>query len=900
MKATVAVHSESIEVVEKSLSTNRDLGLTSAERALRLERHGPNMLPRSEGDGPWRIFFRQFNNPLVYILIGSSILALLLGKALDAAVVLGVVILNSIIGFVQEYRAGKALEALAAMVPEYASVLADGKLIETLGVNLVPGDVVFLKSGDKVPADLRLFESKSLKIEEAVLTGESVAAEKSPEAAKIDAPLGDRTSMAYSGTLVTYGTGRGVVVGTATNTELGKISKLLGSTTSIDTPLTQSLARFGKLITFAITAVAILLVFVGRMRGFPFADAVLAAVTLAVAAIPEGLPAIVTITLAIGVRRMAQRRAVIRKLPAVETLGGASVICSDKTGTLTKNEMTVQALWTPHGGFRVSGSGYEAKGQLLSDGVVIKDAPKAVWRLLKAGVLCNDSRLIRNGSAATVNGDPTEAALLVTFEKLGGVRDALDNEHKRLDVQAFESDLQYMATLNVEPSGQNIYIKGAPEVVFKKCLPGPGVDQARQAVAQFASESMRVLALARKKSPSAQINKQDLEDGFELLGLQAMIDPPRPEVIVAIKDCHSAGIVVKMITGDHKLTALAIAKQIGITTTDTVYSGDDLAKLNDDELVRAAKESNVFARVTPEQKLRLVKALQTHGATVAMTGDGVNDAPALKQANIGIAMGITGTSVSKEAADLVLVDDNFASIRAAIEEGRRIYDNLVKSLAFVLPTNLGEALIILAAVAFFPIVGGSVLMPVLPVQILWINLVATVALALPLAFESPEADVMRRPPRSPGEPIMSGFVIWRTIMVAVLMAVGSIALFFYEYSSGMKSGGDADKVLREAQTMAVTSVIFFQIFYLFNCRSLKNSMWSVGFFSNKVVYAGIVAILVLQALFVYVPFMQTLFGSASLGFESWVKAALMGALILPVIGIEKLIRRRFASGVQLG
>jgi calcium-translocating P-type ATPase len=644
------------------------------------------------------------------------------------------------------------------------------------------------------------------------------------------------------------------------------------------------LARFGHWVSLAVVAVAVLLLAVGYLRGFGIADALLAAVTLAVAAIPEGLPAIVTITLAIGVRRMADRRAVIRKLPAVETLGSASVICSDKTGTLTRNEMTVVSLWTPSGTHSLSGEGYSVKGQLLQDGTPVAQVPPALWSLLKAGVLCNDSQLLRDG----IQGDPTEAALLVAFAKLGGVREELDRMHPRVDAQPFESDLQYMATLHQDNS---IMMKGAPEVVLSKCS---NVDSSVviHEIRSMAARGLRVLAFAKKQTSSQQLSPQDLGSGFEFLGLQGMIDPPRQEVISAIRDCHSAGITVKMITGDHKITASAIAQEIGIEQGRGAISGEELAALNEEAFREAAGRFNVFARVTPEQKLRLVSALQASGAVAAMTGDGVNDAPALKQANIGVAMGITGTSVSKEAADVVLTDDNFTSIRAAVEEGRRIYDNLVKSLAFVLPTNLGEALIILVAVAAFPVVAGQVLMPILPVQILWINLVATVALALPLAFEAPEKDIMARPPRKLSEPILNAFVFWRTTLVAVLMAAGAIGLFLYEYRAAMAAGTGHSDALSLAQTMAVSTVIFFQIFYLFNCRSLKSSMWSLGLFSNPSVYWGIGLLLVLQVAFVHAPLMNQLFSSSPLDLASWTKSALVGAIVVPVIAIEKWWRSR--------
>lgn len=870
-------------------------GLSSSEADERQRQYGRNELPKSSQDSAFRIFIRQFQDPFIYVLLASSLLAILLGKITDGFVVLGVVIINSIIGFIQEFRAGKAIEALSAMISQKTTVVRDGNQFEVDASQLVPGDLVVLRSGDKVTADLRLLDVKSLKIEEAALTGESVPVDKSTQPVRPEAGLGDQTSMAFSGTLVTYGVGRGVVTATGAATELGNISSMLSSTSRIQTPLTQSLSQVSRLLTAVITVVALILFGVGLWRDFPLVDAVLAAITLAVAAIPEGLPAIVTITLAIGVRRMASRRAVIRKLPAVETLGSTSVICTDKTGTLTKNEMTVQALWTPTSHtFRVSGTGYEPQGDLLKDGVSIKTLPKDITTLLKAGVLCNDSKLLNEEGSYTIQGDPTEGALLVAFEKVGGSVDALNRGHRRLSALPFESELQYMATLNQNEEADDtvLYIKGAPEVVAQRSQNGAHIEQSHKMVQQFASEGMRVLAFAQKKVPGSttEITSDLLEEDFEFLGLQAMIDPPRPEVIESISACHTAGITVKMITGDHKETALAIGQQVGIYNGQPVVTGDMLRSCSDEEVADWAQRSNIFARVSPEHKLRLVQAIQKKGHVAAMTGDGVNDAPALKQANIGIAMGITGTSVSKESADLVLLDDNFTTIKAAVEEGRRIYDNLVKSLAFVLPTNLGEALIILVAVLFFPIAEGQALMPISPVQILWINLVATVTLALPLAFETKEPNIMKRPPRDPKEPIINRFVMIRTTIVALLMAAGAIALFLYEYDKDTAAGISPDQALRKAQTIAVTTVIFFQIFYLFNCRTMKTSIFRIGLFSNPAVYVGIGILLVLQLLFVEAPLMNAWFASASLSPLDWLKALAVGALIMPVIGIEKRIR----------
>ena len=883
--------------VARMTSTPSD-GLSSAEGARRLAANGPNVLPKGESEGPLVLIWRQVNNPLVWVLVGSSGLALALGKGVDAGVVLGVVVLNAVIGFVQEWKAGKALAALDGMVPELAAVRRDGTRTTVAAADLVVGDVVLLASGDKVPADLRLSAVRNLQVVEAALTGESLPVPKESGPLAPGAALGDRRNMAFSGTLVSYGTAEGIVVGTGAGTELGRISTLLASAHATDTPLTQSLKKVGKGLTAAIVAVSAVLFGVALLRGFPLADAALAAITLAVAAIPEGLPAIITITLAIGVQRMARRRAVVRRLPAVETLGSTTVICSDKTGTLTRNEMTAARLFTLEGAYEVTGVGYAPDGEIRRDGKVLSSVPGDVRSLLRAGSLCSDARLAKDGDAWILHGDPTEGAIVVAAEKAGLRVEELRVSIPRVDALPFESENQFMATFHEAEGTPEILVKGAPEVVLRMCagrLPGPRVAEALAAAEGMARDGMRVLAIARREGLPAgrEITKEDVATGLDLLGLVGMIDPPRPEAIAAIAACHRAGITVKMITGDHRSTAAAIGRQLRLLPAGAnAVPGADLEGTSDAELATIAAENNVFARVAPEHKLRLVTALQARGDVVAMTGDGVNDAPALKQANIGVAMGITGTAVTKESADLVLLDDNFASIAAAVEEGRRIWDNLVKSLAFVLPTNIGEALLILVAVAFFPVVDGNALLPVLPVQILWINLVATVALALPLAFEAKEPDVMSRAPRRPGTPLLGGFVAFRTVLVAVLMAAAGIALFLHEYRRDLALGDEPGLALREAQTMVVTTVVLFQVFYLFNCRSLKDSVFRIGFFSNPAVWAGIAGLLLLQAGFVYLPVFHALFGSAPLDGIELLKSAAAAAVVLPVVSIEKAFRKR--------
>ncbi|NUQ77290.1 MAG: HAD-IC family P-type ATPase, partial [Polyangiaceae bacterium] len=761
------------------------------------------------------------------------------------------------------------------------------------------GDIVLLASGDRVPADMRLLAARNLQIDESALTGESVPVEKDPRPIAIDAVVGDRRSMAYGGTLVTSGTCTAVVVLTGGATELGRISKLLNEAVEIQTPLTAALAKVGAWLTVAVLAISAVLLGVSLWRGYSIADALLVGITLAVATIPEGLPAIITIALAIGVQRMARRNAVVRKLPSVETLGSTTVICSDKTGTLTRNEMTVGALFTPAGQYALSGVGYAPEGALSRDGEAVSAVPDDVTDLVKAGALCNDASVYREGGAWKLSGDPTEGALAVAAEKVGFSVDALRREHPRVDVVPFESEHQFMATLHKDPSGETrAYVKGAPEVVLRMCDLPPEMTQRRalDEVSRMASQGMRVLAVAKARfaGEKADLNPGDLAGGLTFLGLQGMIDPPRPEAIEAIRACHAAGITVKMITGDHHATAGAIGKELSLCRDGSdVVTGPELSKMSDAELRRAAAGTNVFARVAPEHKLRLVRALQEEGHVVAMTGDGVNDAPALKQANIGVAMGITGTAVSKEASDVVLADDNFATIAAAVEEGRRIYDNLVKSLAFVLPTNLALGFILIAAVLFFPIqqVAGewAPLMPMLPSQILWVNLVASVALSLPLAFEVKELNVMKRRPRRPDEPIMGTFVIARTLLAAAVMSAGAIGLFLWEYWTEVGRVGHA-VALAEAQTMAVTTVVLSQVFYLFNCRSLKGSVLKQGFFANPIVFIGAGGILLLQLAFIYVPGMQSVFGTAALDVKAVATSAAVAAIIVPVIGLEKWLR----------
>ena len=894
-------YKEVLENFESSLQ-----GLELEEVETRRQKYGANELKRKNKDGILKVLWRQINNPLIWVLIGSSTLATALGKITDGMVVLAVVVVNSIIGFIQEYKAGKAIEALSNMVPENATVIRNGNIITIPVSEIVPGDIVQVAAGDRIPADMRIIQQKNLQVEEAALTGESVPSQKTTEAVTPDAVIGDRKCMVYSGTLVVSGTATAVVVKTGMDTELGKISDMLNETVDLDTPLTKKLGVIGKYLTIGIVAITAIIMVIGTYRALgqgvllfdALRESLIFAIALAVGAIPEGLPAVVTIALAIGVQRMAKRNAIIRKLPAVETLGSTTVICSDKTGTLTRNEMTVSELWNYNYSIQVTGVGYHKAGVFKQNNAELAALPEDMLLLLKKAVLCSDANVLYTANEYSISGDPTEVALVVAAAKAGISIDGLRQEIPRKDVVPFDSEKQYMATLN-----DNIILKGAPEVVLKRCsthVGGVNLDTQKiiSQIELLGSKGMRVLAIAQKtQNKSDEISVDDIENGFEFIGLIGMIDPPRTEAIEAIKACHNAGITVKMITGDHHATARAIGMELNLSANGTVVTGVDLSKMSDAELDKTIQSTNIFARVAPEHKLRLVKALQKANDVVAMTGDGVNDAPSLKQSNVGVAMGITGTSVSKESADIVLADDNFSSIAAAVEEGRRVYDNLLKSLAFLLPTNLGLAFILIYGIIFFPFnpITKELLLPMLPVQLLWINLVAAIALALPLAFEVKEPNVMNRPPRKPDEALFNGFVTFRVFFVSILMTVGTIVLFSWEYSYSLSTGMAQTDALARSQSIAVTFIIFFQIFYLINCRSLKESVFKIGLFSNGFIFLGIGSIMLLQAMFLYTPFMQKVFGTASLDGKGLFISFVAGSLIFVVISIEKWILRELLN-----
>lgn len=866
-----------------------DPGGMSDERAReRLAEVGPNEIPHQRGDGPLRILWRQVAQPLIYVLLGAAGLAALAGEVVDAGVILGVVIINALIGFVQEFRAGREMQALAALAGDRSTVIRDGVARLVDARDLVPGDLLSIDVGEKLTADARVIAARGLMVDESLLTGESVPAEKAADdGLDEDVPLPERRNMLYAGTITTAGRARAVVVATGAGTELARISELVASAEQLATPLTRKIAGFSRRISAAILVLAAVTFGVALAWGYSAFDGFLAAVALAVAAIPEGLPAIVTIALAVGVRRMAARRALVRQLPAVETLGSTTVICSDKTGTLTRGEMVVAELFAGQT-VAVTGIGYAPEGAFIGpDGQEFADVPDEFASLLEAGMLCGDARLSRGETAWEVIGDPTEGALVVAAAKAGLVRSDAERRLPRHDSLPFEPEHRYMATLHGRgEGGRRILLKGAPEAVVERCShagwggewdPGGVLAEAEA----MAARGLRVLAVADSEAPESLggLDHGDVRGGHRLLGLIGSLDPPRPEAIEAVEACRRAGIRVVMITGDHPRTAQAIGAELGIESAEA-RTGASLDGLPPDAMEEVAGRVSVFARVAPEHKLGLVAALQRRGDVVAMTGDGANDAPALRQADIGIAMGQAGTDAAREAADIVLRDDNFATIEAAVEEGRRVYDNLLKSIAFILPTSAGQALLV------FGVIVGGLTLPLLPVQVLWINMITAVALALPLAVEAREPGVMQRPPRPPREPLLSRFLIERIIVVAAMMLVAGVLVFEVETRRG------AD--LPEARASVATVIVLIQAVYLLSCRSLKGSPLEVGIFSNPWIYAGIGAVVSLQVGFVHAPFMNTLFDSAPIGVREWALAAGLAALTMPVVELHR--RRALRAG----
>jgi magnesium-transporting ATPase (P-type) len=881
--------------VVRQLSTDPQQGLSAADATRRLQKYGPNRLPEGKKRGPFARFIAQFNNILVYVLLAAGFTKLMLNLWVDAAIIFAVVVLNALLGFIQEGKAEKALDSIRNMLSAEARTVRGGETRMIPAEHLVPGDVVLRESGNKIPADLRLLEAKNLRTEEAALTGESVPAEKGVDAVPANATVGDRESMVFSGTMVVSGRATGVVVATGNETELGRINQLLASVSALETPLLRQIKKFGYAITAAIGVISVLIFAYGKwVKHMDFVDLFQAVVGIAVSLIPEGLPALITITLAIGVQRMAQRNAIIRRLPAVETLGSVSRICSDKTGTLTLMEMMVVSAVTAESAYQVTGDGYSPKGEIKKDGKPASTDP--VLALMgRVSLLCNDAELFQEGGSWKVEGDPTEGALYPFASKLGMDRQTELAASPRIDAIPFESEHKFMATLQRAASGeQMLLVKGAPEVILEHCdrqqtgdgQPRP-LDRAHflKESDRLAAQGERVLAFAWLQNPNVtagSLSPADLPRTLVLLGLIGLLDPPRKEAIEAVKECHDGGIRVTMITGDHKITAAAIAKMLGLGDGKTAITGAEIEDMDTATLQERVRTVDVFARASPEHKLRLVKAIQANKQIVAMTGDGVNDAPSLKKADIGVAMGIKGTEVTKEAAGMILADDNFASISAAVKEGRTVYNNIEKAMLFMLPTNVAQALVI--AVAIF--VGFT--MPITAPQVLWVNMVTSVALGLVISFEPHEIDVMRRPPRAVDRPIVTGFGIWRIIFVGLALLAYTLLAFFW-----MKNEGASDAL---ARTVAVNAITIGQVFYLLNSRYLLDS--SLTFkehLGNAYLPLGIISVAILQLLFTYAPPFQAMFGNEAIPLRVWPWLLAGGLLFFLVVEAEKLIIRSSAS-----
>ncbi len=885
-------HSLSSEAVLEKLHSTSE-GLTFKEVQKRKKIFGLNTLKKIRGRSVIKRFLDQFNNVLIYILIVSGSITLLLREWVDTIVILGVVILNGIIGFVQENKAEKALDSIRHLLSSNATVFRNGRRCTVPAKSLVPGDIVLLQSGDKIPADIRLFQSKSLQVQESSLTGESKSVSKSTQSVSNSAALADRTSMVYSSTMVTYGRGQGVVVATGYDTEIGRISTLIEKITSLKTPLLQQIAKFGQWLTVAILALSVMTYLFGVLVWHESLQTMfLAVVGIAVAAIPEGLPAIMTITLAIGVTRMARRHAIIRHLPTVETMGSVNVICTDKTGTLTRNEMAIQQVVTREHNYHVTGSGYNATGQFhLNDAAFPLEEHIDLQQLIRASVLCNDAQLLKIKGEWELLGNPVDGAFLSLGLKAKFDLEIETKNYPRTDFIPFESEHKLMAALHHDHKGNGyIFVKGAPERILARCRFERfhsanellNRDYWLSKIQTLAEGGQRVVAVAMREADSGHRDLQfnDIDDNLILLGMVGLIDPAREEAKFAVAQCQSAGICVKMITGDHAITARAIAEQVGINTKRGVLTGDELDQYDDVALETIAGEFDVYARTSPEHKLRLVRALQAKGDVVAMTGDGVNDSPALKQAEVGIAMGKRGTEAAKEVAKMILTDDNFSSIYHAVEEGRTVYDNLQKAILYILPTSFGEASIIVLAILL-----GRVL-PITPVQILWVNLITAVTLSMSLSFEKAESNVMQRPPRKLKKPILSKLLVWRIFFVSALMVACGFGLFLFERAHGVD--------LATTRTVVINMLVVSEIAYLFNCRKIHESAWHwKTFFGSKPVLIAVGLVVIFQAAFTYIPAMENFFGIHAIHWMSWVRIFALAILLFVLVELEKRIMRKF-------
>ena len=868
-------------------------GLTPAEAEARFARHGPNRLPEPPRRSALLRFLRHFHNILIYVLLGAAVITALLQHTVDTVVILAVVLANALIGFIQEGKAEKAMDAIRQMLAPHASVVRGGERHTVDGERLVPGDIVLLEAGDKVPADLRLLKTHGLQVQEAILTGESLPVEKRTDPVARDSALGDRTCMAFSGTLVTSGQGQGVVVATGAATEIGRISGMLATVETLTTPLVKQMDAFARWLTVLILLVAAMLLAFGYFVGHrDFSEMFMAVVGLSVAAIPEGLPAVLTITLAIGVKAMARRNAIVRRLPAIETLGSVSVICTDKTGTLTRNEMAVATVVMPDALLAVAGAGYAPVGDIaLAGRVVDGEALPPLAELGRAAALCNDAALHEHEGEWTVEGDPMEGALLAFAGKAGSDAREERGAWARTDAIAFDAKHRFMATLHHDHDAHaRIFVKGAPERILAMCgaqrTASGGTEPLdhtywQEQVEAIAVGGQRVLALATRPVPPGHtvLEHADVEGSLVLLGMVGLIDPPRPEAIAAVAECRTAGIRVKMITGDHAGTAMAIGRQIGLQNPDRVLTGADLDGMDDAALAGAVLETDVFARTSPEHKLRLVMALQAHGMTVAMTGDGVNDAPALKRADAGIAMGRKGSEAAKEAAELVLADDNFASIVAAVREGRTVYDNIKKVIGWTLPTNAGEAATIILAL----LVGLT--LPITPIQILWINLITAVTLGIALAFEPTEENTMRRPPRPRNAPLLTGELAWHIVLVAILFVCGVFGIYAYSIDRGYS--------VELARTMALNTLVVMEIFHLFFIRNIYGtSLTWKAVRGTKVVWLTVIVITVAQFSITYLPPLQAIFSTEAISLLDGLIIVGIGVALFALIEVEKQLRLR--------
>ena len=868
-------------------------GLSTVEAQERLNTYGPNRMPEPPKRSALVRFLLQFHNILIYVLLGSAVITSLLSHLMDTAVIMAVVIANAVIGFIQEGKAERAMEAIRRMLAPRAAVIRDGERRTVAGAELVPGDIVLLEAGDKVPADLRLLQAHAVHIQEAILTGESLPVEKQVKPVLTSAVLGDRSCMAFSGTLVTTGQCRGIVVATGPHTEIGRIAGLISGVETLTTPLVKQMDVFARWLSGLILAVAALLLAYGYFVGhYAFGDMFMIVVGLSVAAIPEGLPAVLTITLAIGVHAMAQRNAIVRRLPAIETLGSVSVICTDKTGTLTRNEMTVAALATRHGRLSVSGSGYAPLGTVSAVGRELANEEDALLAQMgRAAALCNDASLREHQGEWSVHGDPMEGALLAFAGKTGMDGREERDAWTRTDTIPFDSKHRFMATLHHDHEGHAyVFAKGAPERIIAMCSGQwthggnkEPIDEAywyEQAMA-IAADGQRVLALAARPVPAEHtvLEHADVEGSLLLLGMVGLIDPPRPEAIAAVAECHAAGIRVKMITGDHAGTAAAIGRQIGLRNSDRVLTGIELDRMDASTLQAAVLETDIFARTSPEHKLQLVIALQAHGMTVAMTGDGVNDAPALKRADAGIAMGDKGSEAAKEAAELVLADDNFASIVAAVREGRTVYDNIKKVISWTLPTNAGEAMTIIAALLL------GMTLPITPIQILWVNLITAITLGLALAFEPTEDDTMRRPPRLRDEPLLNAALVWQIVLIAALFTCGVFGIYAYAVERG--------HTLELARTIALNTLVVMEIFCLFFIRNIYGtSLTWKAIRGTKVVWLTITIVTAAQFAITYVPPLQHVFGTQAVPLLDGLLIVGVGIALFAIVEIEKQLRLR--------